>query len=526
VIVTFYLLRFSEWLNKPIFRKEVFCTYILRQTDFFTWDFCENALNLYIRVIMICKNGGRMSKIFVLIVILLCLLGCASSNRVTDDEVQYKPEREYYPPKVEDTPHFKRLRALLEADGFTYERYEIGQGLVVWGTRGRATKGYGSKDEGIRRLPAGDASKAYLINWAQYFRAFSETHRACFEDETVNEVKKAIDKIVLETDYDYARLYRLPDGIRWEYNPDVLYLGINDDYTNFVIQKVSAVPGVKEVNRISSVFGNHSWNEIVLEDDRVLYLDAAWYDTNGYYIEQGTGNYIVDHVPHYFPTMLTFDKDLFSLGETHYNWGDAVVTRGKSNAAPAAVTAKAAKTAKEAKTKEKKEKEPKPPKDDSDDEGMDVGIKFNFGNLYVNGWAENMVSIGLPVQLGAEFTFSKFAFAILADAGAGIGVSTIEEVSSPVAEWYYGGFGEFYILNKRLGFGFGGGMIDSYVWKIFDTDLPDFLGFISLPDAVSPDPFNTFYLRAGLILRGKKHKLTVYGQYFGDGKKGLGLMWN
>jgi len=469
-----------------------------------------------------------MPKVVVLILILLCLLGCASSNRVTDDEDLNKTERVYYPPKVEDTPHFKRLRALLEADGFTYERYEIGQGLIVWGSRGRATKGYGNKDEGIRRLPAGDASKAYLINWAQYFRAFSETHRACFDNETVNEIKKVVDKIALETDYDYARLYSLPGGNKWVYDPNVLYLGINDDYTNFVIQKVAAVPGVKEVNRVSSAYGNHSWNEIVLDDEQVLFFDAAWYDTNGYHIDSATGNYIVDHVPHYFPTMLTFDKELFSLGGTHYSWGDAVVTRGKSNAAPAVATAKAAKAAKEVKTKEKKEKEPKPPKEKSDSGGdMDVNIQFNIGRIYVNGWAENMLSLGLPVQFGFDFSFSKFAFSLLADAGAGIGLSTLEEISVPVIEWYYGGLLELYILNQRLGVVVGGGMIDSYVLEVLSTDnLPEFLDFLSIPDVPVPDPFNTYYVRYGLILRSRKHKLTVYGQYFGDGKMGFGAMWN
>jgi len=492
---------------------------------------------------MICKNKGRVPKILVSIFILLWLVGCASSNVATDDEAQYIPEKLYYPPKVEDTPHFKRLRALLEADGFTYERYEIGQGLIVWGTRGRATKGYGNKDEGIRRLPGGDASKAYLINWAQYFRAFSDMHRACFEDETISEVKKAIDKIALETDYDYARLYSLPSGNKWVYDSNVLYLGISDDYTNFVIQKVAAVPGVKEVNRISSAYGNHSWNEIVLEDDRVLYLDAAWYDTNGYIIDSATGNYIVDHTPHYFPTMLTFDKELFSLGGTHYSWGDTVITRGKTNAVPvAAASAKAAKTAKDAVSSEttkkekadKKEKEPKETKDkkekkekDDSDKNMTVKVKFNFGKLYVNGWAENMVSIGLPVQLGAEFTFSKIAFALLADAGAGFGVTSVTEWTSPVVEWYYGGLGEFYVLNKRLGVAFGGGMIDSYVMGFFNSDkIPDALSFLKIPDITTPDAFKAYYLRAGLILRGKRNKLTVYMQYFGDGNTGFGLMWN
>ena len=488
------------------------------------------------------KNWGRMFKIFVLVLTSLYLLGCASSEKVADDNTQWQPSQTYYPPKVEDTPYFQRLRKLVEADGFLYNRYETGTGLIVWGSRARASKGYGNKDEGIKRLPAGDASKAYYISWAQYFSAFSELHKISFEDETVREIKRAVDKIVLETDYDYASLYTLPGGSKWVFSPGVL-LGTDDDYTNSVIEKVSVIPGVKEVKKVSSSSGNHSWNEVVLNDNRVLFIDAAWYDTNGYSVDSSTGNYIVDNTPHYFPTMFTFDKELFSLGRTHYGWGDALVMSGKASAAQTVASTKAAKTKVKAEKPKKAEKAPK--KDNSKDKDkdkekkdidFDIDFVLNIGKIYINGWAENAeseetavnkISLGLPVQLGIEFTFNKFAVSALADAGAGIGFTSVEELTNPVVEWYYGGLGEFYILNKRIGIAFGGGMIDSYVWELFsDMDIPDELSFLSIPDVPTPDKFFMYYLRAGVILRGKKHKLTVYAQYFENKDIGLGLMWN
>ncbi|MDR2701046.1 MAG: hypothetical protein LBB72_01280 [Spirochaetaceae bacterium] len=229
----------------------------------------------------------------------------------------------YVPPTVEDTPQFKMLKAKVEADGYTYSHYETGTGLIVWGKRGNSGKGHGSKDEGMMRIPGGDRSKAYYVTWDQYFTAFSAMHKACFEDANVRRIKEVIDQIVLDTDYDYPALFLAPNGAKWEFHPNVKYKGVCDDYANLVIQKVSGLAGVKKVVKVSSRIGNHAWNEIHLNDGRILYCDSTWYDTNGYYVDPKTGNYVIEHEPHYMPTMLTFDKKLFSLGRTHYDWGDA-----------------------------------------------------------------------------------------------------------------------------------------------------------------------------------------------------------
>jgi hypothetical protein len=232
-------------------------------------------------------------------------------------------QTEYIPATVEDTPQFKMLKVKVENDGYTYSHFETGTGIAVYGKRGNSTKWYGDKNEGMMRIPGGDRSKAYYVTWDQYFSAFSEMHKACFEDINVREIKAVVDQIVLETDYDYAQLYRAPNGAQWVFHPETKYKGVCDDYSNLVIQRVARLAGVKKVIKVSSRIGNHAWNEIHLNDGRIIYCDSTWYDTNGYSLDQRTGNYIVDHEPHYMPTMFTFDKRLFSLGRTHYDWGDA-----------------------------------------------------------------------------------------------------------------------------------------------------------------------------------------------------------
>jgi len=248
----------------------------------------------------------------------------AAPGRIISSTTTAQERLPYVPPTVEDTPEFKRLKALVEADGFPYSHYETGAGLIVWGRKSNGSgRGWGDKNNGIKRIPGNDQSKAYFITWNQYFKAFSDMHRACYESDTVREIKRVIDKLVLEMDYDYPKLFRLQGGARWVFHPDVKYKGVCDDYASHVVEKVSVIPGVNRVIKVSSRIGNHAWNEIWLNDGRVLYCDATWYDTNGYRVDSATGNYIIDHVPHYLPTMLTFDRELFTLGRTHYAWGDA-----------------------------------------------------------------------------------------------------------------------------------------------------------------------------------------------------------
>jgi hypothetical protein len=421
-----------------------------------------------------------MYKITAVILVSFTLFGCASTNRVYDNSIEI--ETEYILPKVEDTPHFQRLKALLEADGYTYTHYEIGAGLVVWGTLNRTNRGYGSKDEGIRRIPGGDAGKSYYVSWDQYFMAFSDMHKICFDERNIREIKRVVDQLVLETDYDYSRLFRPSGGARWVFHPDTKYLGLCDDYSDLVYEKLSGLAGVSEIYKVSSVIGNHSWNEILLDDGRVIYLDATWYDTNGYYVDP-TGNYVVEHTPQYMPTMFTFDRDLFSLGGTHYDWGDAQRSAGR-NASPTV----------------------------NRHDANDRIVEFDFHiGAYLNGWHENLLTFGMPLQIGVKFNFANMALSLLGEAAAGLGVPSVTELYSPLLEWHYGGMGEFYFPGKKIGLGFGYGIVDSYL--------------IQIQDFPPSQTFNTTYMRFALIFRGSS-KLTLYGNLYDSGNWGIGIMWH
>jgi len=133
----------------------------------------------------------------------------------------------------------------------------------------------------------------------------------------------------------------------------------------------------------------------------------------------------------------------------------------------------------------------------------------SFG-MYLNGWHENILSVGIPLQLGVEVGFNNMAFDLLGEAGVGIGVLSFDEKKSPLLEWNFGGMGEFYFPGKKIGLGFGGGVVDSTVLNIFD-----------LPPS---EAFKASYLRYALIFR-TNSKLSLYGQQYGNGNWGFGLQW-
>ncbi|MDR0503198.1 MAG: hypothetical protein LBH16_07745 [Treponema sp.] len=476
-----------------------------------------------------------MLKKAIIFIAAVCLTGglssCASAKKAAD----IKPEIifNYIAPKTEDTPHFQILKASLEADGYAYTHYETGAGLVVWGAKNGESKGYGSKDEGIIRIPNDDVDKAYFISWDQYFAAFSQMHRACSEDEIIRDIKKTVDQLVLETDYDYSRVYGLPDGAKWVFHRDTKMMCLGDEYVNLVVDRVTGLRGVKEVAKVLSLNGEHSWNEILLQDGSIIYLDALWYDTSGFYLDS-YGNYMVDHVPQYMPVMFTFDRDLFSIGDTHYNWRDAVSTAVSAASAstisaepapafaalaePASVpsaavpeaaapaTAAPAETTPQAASRQRAAKPEKASRAKFENPFEFVG---SFG-FYANGWHENLASVGIPVQLGAEVNFGGMAFALLADGGAGVALPSLEEWRTPAIEWYYGGLVEYYIPGQRIGAGFSYGFCDTV--KFEDRDSFEW------------DTFANSYMRFSLIHRNRA-KQTVYGQLYKNGNWGFGILW-
>ena len=144
----------------------------------------------------------------------------------------------------------------------------------------------------------------------------------------------------------------------------------------------------------------------------------------------------------------------------------------------------------------------------------DIGIGFagSFGADVNWQFDRKLLSIGLPLQLGLELGSDEIAFALLGEAGAGLGFSSSLKYDI-LLEWNYGGAAEFYFLSRMIGLGFGYGIADSILF-LYSGD-----------DFFAPGLFNTTYMRLGLIFRVDASKVTLYGQRYGDGKWGIGLQW-
>jgi hypothetical protein len=138
-----------------------------------------------------------------------------------------------------------------------------------------------------------------------------------------------------------------------------------------------------------------------------------------------------------------------------------------------------------------------------------AGFSGSLG-FYLNGINENVLSVGMPLQLGAEISFSNMALCLLGEAGIGIGQSSFSETPASLLEWHYGGMGEFYFPEKIIGLGFGYGMADSKVLHSYGLS--------------SPEAYTTSYMRFSFIVR-RNSKFSLYGQLYGDRNFGIGMCW-
>jgi hypothetical protein len=149
---------------------------------------------------------------------------------------------------------------------------------------------------------------------------------------------------------------------------------------------------------------------------------------------------------------------------------------------------------------------------------IDVGFGAFIG-IYLNGGYENLLSFGFPLQLGAGFNFANMTIALFGDVGIGLGVGSLDAPSSELTaslkqillEWNYGGLAEFYFPHRKIGLSFGYGMTNSM--KLSDPDEGEY----------DIEPFDTTYMRFGLIFLGDYKKTTFYTHLYGDGKWGFGF---
>jgi len=137
-----------------------------------------------------------------------------------------------------------------------------------------------------------------------------------------------------------------------------------------------------------------------------------------------------------------------------------------------------------------------------------LGFTGSLG-IYFNGWNENILSAGIPLQLGLRYrNTGGFAINIIGEVGAGIGTLSFTDLAAPLLEWNYGGMCELYW--KSVGLGFGYGIVDSMSLNIFDWE--------------SSIPFNTTYMRFALIFLNRS-KFSIYGQHYGRENWGGGIQW-
>jgi hypothetical protein len=145
----------------------------------------------------------------------------------------------------------------------------------------------------------------------------------------------------------------------------------------------------------------------------------------------------------------------------------------------------------------------------SSDSSVDFGFTIHL-NFYLHGWHQNLISGGIPLQLGMELELPVITLDILGEASGGMGYGNM-------FEYRLGGMAELYFF-ERIGLGAGLGIYGSAINLGFSSDSSE-----ENPISYAP-PVQTNYYRFGLIFRGDESKITLYAELYGDGKWGFGVM--
>jgi hypothetical protein len=149
--------------------------------------------------------------------------------------------------------------------------------------------------------------------------------------------------------------------------------------------------------------------------------------------------------------------------------------------------------------------------------GVDAEFVLAPG-FYLRGWRQNLGSLGIPLQIGAEITFGNdlFTLGLLGEAGFGIGFPLLLEYNA-------GGMAEFYFFTKRIGFGVGGGWYGNLM-PLIDKSSKTEEELDSINELLLLDPIKTNYVRLALIFRNIS-KTSLYANFYGDGHWGFGVQW-
>jgi hypothetical protein len=145
----------------------------------------------------------------------------------------------------------------------------------------------------------------------------------------------------------------------------------------------------------------------------------------------------------------------------------------------------------------------------SSDPSADFGFTSHL-NLYFQGWHQNLVSFGIPLQLGVELKLPVVTLDLLGEASAGIGYGNL-------FEYHLGGMAEIYFF-RSIGLGAGMGFYGS-AFNIGST-----IGSADESAVSYEPPIKTIYYHFALIFRDDS-KTSLYAERYGDGRWGFGLMW-
>ena len=127
------------------------------------------------------------------------------------------------------------------------------------------------------------------------------------KDPSLKKVYDILLSVAEDMDYDYNSV-----GRRVTFVTPTPLLGVCDDYSGLLIQRLreANIAGVSAITKVSGQ--NHAW--VTLQyNDRLLYLDATWFDKN---IIDNNG--MVVHTPYKDPRNMTFDNDIFTNHGKHH----------------------------------------------------------------------------------------------------------------------------------------------------------------------------------------------------------------
>jgi hypothetical protein len=143
---------------------------------------------------------------------------------------------------------------------------------------------------------------------------------------------------------------------------------------------------------------------------------------------------------------------------------------------------------------------------------VDFGFASYLGT-YLQGWHQNLVSFGIPLQLGVKLELPVVTLDLLGEASGGMGFGNL-------FEYHLGGTLEIFFFDK-IGLGAGMGFYGNTMnlgLGIDDTG--------ETPINYAP-PVETSYYRFSLIFRGGGYrnqvKTSLYAELYGDGKWGIGI---